>query len=403
MNAGRDQAAIDPAAFHPPPAPATRGRGSVLKYLLTLPLYAIAGGIVGWLAARSGLRLGDALPPLSWGVVLVSAVAMAWPHIVLHEAGHAVAGVARGMRAIAFGIGPLRWDRGESGWRFRLGRGVAGISGFAALLPVGERGLSRGDQALYLLGGPLANLLTAGLAFALVAAAGEGRLLASLLFGTAASALLLGLVNLVPFHSQGWRSDGRGLLDLLRRTPDAALQQRLNQVMALNMAGVRPRDWPESLVPEPVAGSGSPLLAVNSALLRLSWAMDRGDASTAAASALQATAAFHTLPEAFRPHLASALAGHAARTLRDPGLLAAWRPLCEGGITDLALVRAWLDAELAVLSDAPGAPAAIAAARRLLDRAPDPVTARLLAEYLDDLAQRAGGRRDAWDPSVKDA
>jgi hypothetical protein len=388
MSAGRDEAAVDPLAFHPPAAPATRGRGPALKRLLTLPLYAVAGGIVGWLAARSGLRLGEAFAPLSWGVVLVSAIAMAWPHIVLHEAGHALAGIARGMRPIAFGIGPLRWDRGESGWRFRRGAGVAGISGFAALLPVGERGLSRGDQALYLLGGPLANLLTAALGFAGVALAGEARGPASFLFGAAASALLLGLLNLVPFHSQGWRSDGRGLLDLLRRSPEAALQQRLNQVLALNMAGVRPRDWPEALVPEPLGASTSPMLAVNSDVLRLSWAMDRGDDAAAAASALRATAAFHALPEAFRPHLASALAGHAARNLRDAGLLAAWRPLCEGGITDLSLVRAWLDAELAVLSGAPGATGTVAAARRLLDRAPDPVTGRLLAEYLDDLAGR---------------
>lgn len=395
--------------FLPPPAPAPATRKPWWRSLLGFVLWLVAGGVIGALGAWTGLGLqrlhGDWLPPVSAGIAVVAGVLMLWPHIVLHEAGHALAGLARGMRPIAFGVGPLRWDRGESGWRFRRSTGVAGVSGFAALLPVGERGLSRGDQALFLSGGPLANLLTAGVAFALAWLAADSRWVASVLFGAAASALLLGLLNLLPFHSQGWRSDGRGLLDLLRRSPDAALQQRLNQLMALTMAGVRPRDWPDALLPEPppIATSTTPMLAANAHLLRLSWAMDRGDDATAAAAALALTAAYHGLPAAFRPHLAAALAGHAARTLRDAEVLAAWRPLCEGGITDLAFLRAWLDAELAVRTAAPEAHDAIASARGLLDRSPDPVTARLLAEYLDDLAARVAVPRSVEPGAVKDA
>ncbi|TYT26510.1 hypothetical protein FZO89_09705 [Luteimonas viscosa] len=395
MNVDRDDVAPDLAAFHPPAAPPPPPRGkALLKCVMFFLLSAFVGGIAGWGVARAGLPFGNALPAVSWGWVLAFAVLMAWPHIVLHEAGHALCGLARGMRPIAFGIGPLRWDRGGSGWRFRHGSRVAGISGFAALLPVGDRGLSRTDQALYLLGGPLANLATAAFALALLPLAGEGRVLASFLLGTAGSALLLGLANLAPFRSQGWRSDGRGLLDLLRRSPDAALQQRIAQLLALNMAGVRPRDWPGELVPGPLPASASPMLAVNGDILRLSWAMDRGDDVAAAAAAQRVTAKFNTLPEAFRPHLAIALAGHVARNLRNAALLAAWRPLCEGGVTDLAPMRAWLDAELAVQTGAPDAGDAIVAAHGSLDRAADPVTAQLLGEYLEELGRRTGGAGD---------
>ena len=38
------------------------------------------------------------------------------------------------------------------------------------------------------------------------------------------------------------------VLDLARRTPDAALQVQINQRMALSLARVRPRDWPAPLV-----------------------------------------------------------------------------------------------------------------------------------------------------------
>ena len=73
-------------------------------------------------------------------------------------------------------------------------------------------------------------------------------------------------------------------------------------------------------------------------------------------------------------------------------------------MTDLSLMRAWLDAELAALSGDPGgARAALADAHALLDRAPDPVTARLLGEYLDALAQRLDARTADAGPAVKDA
>jgi len=388
---------LDRSAFLPPdPGDAVATRRT-RRGPLQFALYMLAGGMVGVLGAMFGRSLAAAAPdwpwpPVSVPVALLATLLMLWPNIVLHEAGHAVAGIARGLRPIAFGIGPLRWERGQSRWRFRRGGRVGGIAGFASLLPHGGRGLSRLDQMAYLAGGPLANLATAALAVALLPMADASPGLAGFLLGTAAGAAFLGLMNLVPFHSQGWRSDGRGLLDLLRRTPEAALQQRVHHLLALNVAGVRPRDWPEALLPSPVDTPTSPMLAANGDLLRLARAMDRGDDEAAAAAARRATLAFPTLPEALRPHVAVALAGHAARSLREPELLAAWRPLCEGGITDLSLLRAWLDAELAAGSgDAEAGCAAVAAARDRLDHAPDPVTALLLREYLDELdAQIAG-------------
>lgn len=395
-------AARDHAAFPPPPPEAldTGGRGwrkALAAFALSLPV----GLAFGWGIGRLGVRVGVSLPAM-----LLAAGLSFWPHIVLHEAGHALAGLARGMRPLAFGIGPWRWERGQSRWRFRRGGGIGGASGFAALLPRGGRGLSRGDQFAYLCGGPAANLLTAALALSLLPLAAGSRAWTGALLGIALCAALLGLLNLLPFHSQGWRSDGRGLLDLLLRTPDAALQQQLHQVMALCLAGVRPRDWPEALVPRARDASTSPMLAANGDLLRLSWAMDRGDRPAASAAASSARARLWELPAAFRPHLACALAGHAARTLRDRDVLAAWRPLCEGGITDLSPVRAWLDAELLALAgDGAAATAGIAGARGLLERAPDPVSGLLLAEYLDDLERRLScpGPTSPGAPLVKEA
>ena len=388
---------IDADAFMPPAPGAVASTVGKRRGPLHFALCLLAGGVIGALGVLVGRWFAASQLPWPWPTVsvplgLLATLLMLWPNIVLHEAGHALAGMARGMRPIAFGIGPLRWERGQSRWRFRRGGRIGGIAGFASLLPAGERGLSRIDQMAYLAGGPLANLATAALALMLLTQADGSPVWAAILLGTAVSAALLGVANLLPFHSQGWRSDGQGLLDLLRRTPDATLQQRIQHLLALNMAGVRPRDWPDALLPPPIDAPSSPMLATNGDLLRLSWAMDRGDDDAAADAALRVTRAFPTLPEAFRPHAAVALAGHAARHRRDPALLRAWRPLCEGGILDLSLHRAWLDAELAALSGERDATRiAVAAARARLDHAPDPVTAGLLREYLDTLADGPAG------------
>ena len=288
---------LRPRAALMPPDPANaaiarRARQGPLQFVL----YLLAGSVIGVLGALFGRSLAAATPDWPWPPVSVPAALLAtllmlWPNIVLHEAGHAIAGIARGLRPIAFGIGPLRWERGQSRWRFRLGGRVGGIAGFASLLPQGERGLSRRDQMTYLAGGPLMNLATAALAFALLPLAADSPRLGACVLGAGVSAAVLGMINLVPFHSQGWRSDGRGLLDLLRRTPEAALQQQVHHLLALTMAGVRPRDWPEALLPAPIDTPSSPMLAVNGDVLRLAWAMDRGDDRAAADAARRATAA----------------------------------------------------------------------------------------------------------------
>jgi len=331
----------------------------------------------------------DALPHGSMIALLAGFFLSGWPHIVLHEAGHAVAGLSRGMQAIAFGVGPFRVERGGDGrWRWRHGGGIREIGGFAALMPRGERGLSRTDQMVYLSGGPLVNLATAALLLACAAWLPMPVQLAVACVGAALAAAALGFGNLLPMHMQGWRSDGRGLLDLLRRAPDAALQLQINQIMALSLAGVRPRDWPDAAMPE-VAGKANAAngLQLSGRLLRLSRAVDRRDAEAGRTEALALTAAFADAAPVFQSSIALMLASHAALLVGDRRLLSAWRLRCDGGLMDLSAYRAWLDAEIAWLD---GDTAALAAhverARGLAERIPDAASRLVFDERLDALA-----------------
>ncbi|MCD9007794.1 M50 family metallopeptidase [Luteimonas sp. XNQY3] len=371
-----------------PPAPeAPAAKPPLWRRALRLVVFFFAGVLVGVGIAKLGLPALEILPPGAGLPLLIAFFVSLWPHIVLHEAGHALAGLSRGMHAIAFGVGPFRIERGgDDRWRWRHGGGVRGISGFAALLPRDGRGLSRGDQAVFLLGGPLANLATAALCVALVAWLPMPAWLAGAGLGIAFAAAVMGLGNLLPMHLDGWRSDGRGLLDLARRTPDAALQLQINQLMALSLANVRPRDWPPASIPSLDTGVASTGLQQSARMLRLSHAIDRRDAGAARPEAEALAAAFANVPIAFRSAIAVTLASHAALLVGDRALLAAWRARCEGGLMDLSPYRAWLDAEIARLDgDAAAVRTHLDQARALSERIPDAASRTVFDERLAEL------------------
>src|SRR5690606_344027 len=98
------------------------------------------------------------------------------------------------------------------------------------------------------------------------------------------------------------------------------------------------------------------------------------------------------MPDGQAQGLAVMLATYAART-GDRALLAAWRPLCEGGLMDLHPQRLWLDAEAARLDDEPDKARDFAAqARAAVPRIHDRSGQLVMGEYLDQLEQRIAGQ-----------
>ena len=95
------------------------------------------------------------------------------------------------------------------------------------------------------------------------------------------------------------------------------------------------------------------------------------------------------IPDGQRQGIALMVATYAAQSAADPGLLSAWRPLCEGGLLDLSASRAWLDAEAAAMADdAASARDFATRARAALPRVHDAGTVAVLQERLDRLESR---------------
>jgi hypothetical protein len=370
------------------PRPVDSARPTRASKGVTLASF-VLGGIGGFVAIAFIDSLTDDLAwPTVAGLVAMVAVVF-WLQILVHEAGHAIAGMLTGRRLMAAGVGPLRLDRGTGGWRLRWGGGVRGVGGYAAMFP-DARADERGPAAVFAVGGPAANLLTAALALAVLRVAPpEGEFAALTCGAIVFCGALLGVLNLLPFKSHGWNTDGYNLRELLRDSPASRVIRAQQCVLALSMVGVRPRDWPAAQleVPEDLP----PDVRMTANMLRLSWALDHGDRPAADAAALALADAHPGTPDGLRQGVATMLATYAART-GDADLLAAWRPLCEGGLLDLSPFRLWLDAEAAAMAgEAMQARELLAKARAARPRIPDPASVVVMGEYLGELEGRLDG------------
>lgn len=308
-----------------------------------------------------------------------------WVQMLVHEAGHALAGLLVGRRFLGAGVGPLRLERGDGTWMLRWAGGIRGIGGFAAMLPTGPE--RRAAAAVVLLGGPLANLVAAGLAtLVLMTLEAPGLPGVAALGSSILAGALVAAVNLLPFRSKGWHTDGQQLRELLRDGSTWRVMQAQQLVVAAAMAGIRPRDWPAAALDAP-ADVPDPL-RLSARCLCMSAALDRNDMATAGDSAAALAALWPGSPDGQRQGVAVMLASYAAR-VGDAALLAAWRPHCEGGMLDLSPYRLWLDAEAAALAgDAAAAQALVTRARAALPRVHDRSGATVLGEYLGELEGR---------------
>lgn len=375
-----------PASQELMPAPQV---ASTSKSSWPMLLQFLAGGAFGLGAAHLASRFGDLAGIDGFVGMLVGLAIGSWLQTVLHEAGHAIAGRLAGMRLVAFGLGRWRWMRGQSGWHRPPGKAVAGIGGFAAMLPEAGRTPGSGGYGLFMAGGIIANLLASLLLW--LAMRWTSGWLTGLLAGIAMIGMLMAVVNLVPWRTRsGWQTDGYKLLDLWRRPEHFRAALALQQAAQLQMSGVRPRDWPAQLEPRlPATLSSDDPDGGLRLLMRMGWACDRGDLQAWAQAARLGPRAHAVLPEGLRAYAAISMASYAALVQRDARLLDAWRPLCEDAVLPSAATLHWLDAESAWLrGDADAARAQIAAARQALDKALDAVSQLQLGEFLDALQAR---------------
>lgn len=307
--------------------------------------------------------------------------------VLVHEAGHALAGRAAGMGLFAIGVGPWRGQRGRDGWRFWRAKRVKGLGGFVVMLPQdGE--ISPLARSVYLLGGPCTNLIVA-LACGWAASALDARsVVGAALLLLAVIGALIGAGNLIPFQVGGWSSDGRQLWALWRGLPEAYVAERLLRLGGLSLVGVRPRDWPEfkALDADDKRLPRSMADALRQCVITRAIDADATDDPAAHAAVAALAAGFWQSPDGIRQANALLLATWEMVTRRDLPCAQAWLAESEGGLIDQSCQSSWVRAAIAVgqgqLSEAQ---AHVAAARAQMGQLADPASQLMLSDLLHDL------------------
>ena len=201
------------------------------KVLFALLGLAFGGGLGVILAMHT-----DTAGELALSMLLLFAAG--YTQLILHEAGHLIAGLLSGYSFVSFRIGSLTLIKSRG--RFRLARyRLAGTGGQCLMAPPPLR---NGDYPamLYHLGGVIMNLLCAALAALMLLWRGYS----AWWLGTLVIGLVMACTNGIPLKTAAVDNDGRNALRG-RREPDVRLGfYRQLQVNRGQADGMRLRDMP---------------------------------------------------------------------------------------------------------------------------------------------------------------
>ena len=163
--------------------------------------------------------------------------------VLLHEGGHLVCGLATGYRFVSFRIFNLTFIRKDG--KLCIKRlSLAGTGGQCLLTPP-ERPLEDIPTTLYNLGGVLANLLTAILAFLpLLTVDGLPYLLKFFLLMLSLIGILLAGMNGIPMKMGGIGNDADNMRLLLKDSKSKQALVTQLRINALVQEGMRPKDMP---------------------------------------------------------------------------------------------------------------------------------------------------------------
>ena len=197
----------------------------------------VAGVLVGiflryFAPVAAALPRGRPAAVLGWAVLAYAVT------VVIHELGHAAAGLAAGFRLLSISFGPVGFSQVGRRWRVDVVRGPLGRGGGTSVVPRETAHLRR-RMVLMVAGGPAATLALAAAALAGIRA-GHTGLFGWLLLGIAAVTALL---SLVPQASRELVNDGAHLWKLCRGGPAASRMCAIFALSGMDTAGIPPEKW----------------------------------------------------------------------------------------------------------------------------------------------------------------
>jgi hypothetical protein len=181
----------------------------------------------------------------SWGPLIIPALLpfLLCAVIVVHEVGHLVCGLCVGFRLMSIRFGPLRISPPfRVSVRFERKTGAAGL---VSMIPGKSENL-RSRAVVFILGGPVANLLAGFFILFLKIGGPTASVFAAL-------SILVGAANLVPFRHLALISDGKRLLMLLKNTGQGERWLAILQLAAELRSGIEPENLSPDFIAKAIA------------------------------------------------------------------------------------------------------------------------------------------------------
>jgi Peptidase family M50 len=274
----------EPDAIRPPLPPfpnvigGSRARQNVPWNLLAASLaIGVALRLVGPAWVQTFFHSG-ALSAASDLIALLAALAIA---VVLHEGGHLVAALMLDFDVLGGSLGPLRAIRLHGRWTLQFCGSF--FSGSVIAIPRPNNATWRTRMLAVVAAGPAATLLSGTAAAAFVISLGASDLWPMRFLSTLAQlSFFIFVLGLFPNASaSAARNDARLFCSLLHNTAEAREILLYHLLTQLQVAGVRPRDYPNQIIFKLAHAYGRPEMCLVYAQAIAICALDRGDPVTA--------------------------------------------------------------------------------------------------------------------------
>lgn len=219
-------------------------------------------------------------------------------HLLLHEAGHLLFGLATGYRFLSFRISSLLWVKMDG--RIRLKRLSSPLMSVQCLMAPPELKNGTMPAVLYYLGGCILTLIAAALSSVLLFAfPAWPPLLRVALLEFSFLGVLIFVENALLPEIGGLPTDGKNALERLRHPTSVRGMWLQLKVHELSTDGTRMKDMPAEWFAEP-SGEEDKAAAAMLLVYRTFWLMDRSEFAAAHALTEQLTGGAYPLSKLLR-------------------------------------------------------------------------------------------------------
>lgn len=244
---------------------------------------------------------------------------------LLHESGHAAAGVALGMRLRCFVVGPFQWWIREGKWEFNFTlKGI--LSGGAAGVAPAQADFPNSRRVLMVAAGPVANICTGLVAVWIAIMAGPHSVLqagGALAFFAEVS-IIVAAANLLPFKTGDNYTDGAKIYQLLSGGPWGDFHRAVSRVSSTLVTELRPRDFDIDEIERAGCNINRGSEGLRLRLFSLYYHLDRGEQDEAAQALREASAIYEQSASDISAGLHMEFVFGAAFLLRDAAAARQW-------------------------------------------------------------------------------